>query len=76
VANFSGTQEHQIQGQLDGLCDTALPEKVEYLPQKYLERICANVEYAEFEATLKEVIFEYVPEDEQFDRETFDDLIA
>jgi ABC-type lipoprotein export system ATPase subunit len=60
---------------LNAITDEALPEKVEYLPQKYLERICANVEYAEFEATLNEVIFGYVREDERHQRKTFDDLI-
>jgi ABC-type lipoprotein export system ATPase subunit len=60
---------------LSALTDEGLPEKVEYLPQKYLERICANVEYAEFEATLNEVIFGYVREDERHKKRTFDDLI-
>jgi ABC-type lipoprotein export system ATPase subunit len=70
---YAGTPDKR---RLDAQCDVTLPEKVEYLPQKYLERICANVEYAEFEATLKEVIFGYVPVDEQFGRATFDELIA
>jgi predicted ATPase len=60
---------------LDAQSDLALPEKVEYLPQKYLERICANVEYSEFEKTLNEVIFGYVREAELHGRRTFDELI-
>ncbi len=45
---------------LDAQVATHLPEKVEYLPQKYLERICANIADDEFRATLNEVIFRYV----------------
>ncbi|MGE3977582.1 MAG: TrlF family AAA-like ATPase, partial [Nitrospira sp.] len=49
---------------LDAQVATHLPEKVEYLPQKYLERICANIADEEFRTTLNEVIFRYVkPQD-------------
>jgi predicted ATPase len=52
-----------------------LPEKVEYLPQKYLERICANIEDDEFRATLNEVIFRYVRPHDQYGESNLDDLI-
>jgi ABC-type lipoprotein export system ATPase subunit len=52
-----------------------LPEKVEYLPQKYLERICTNIEDDEFRATLNEVIFRYVKPQDQFGKTNLDDLI-
>jgi len=52
-----------------------LPEKVEYLPQKYLERICANIADDEFRATLNEVIFRYVKPQDQFGKTNLDDLI-
>jgi len=45
---------------LDAEVAKNLPEKVEYLPQKYLEGICANIDDDEFRATLNEVIFRYV----------------
>ncbi len=52
-----------------------LPEKVEYLPQKYLERICANIADDEFRTTLNEVIFRYVKPQDQFGKANLDDLI-
>ena len=53
-----------------------LPEKVEYLPQKYLERICANIADDEFRATLNEVIFRYVKDADRYGQNSLDDLIA
>ena len=52
-----------------------LPEKVEYLPQKYLERICSNIADDDFRTTLNEVIFRYVKPEQRFDKNSLDDLI-
>ncbi|MCL4745710.1 MAG: AAA family ATPase [Burkholderiaceae bacterium] len=60
---------------LDAQVATHLPEKVEYLPQKYLERICANIADDEFRATLNEVIFRYVKPQDQHGKKDLDDLI-
>jgi hypothetical protein len=60
---------------LDAQVDMHLPEKVEYLPQKYLERICANIADDEFRATLNEVIFRYVKPQDRYGKESLDDLI-
>lgn len=60
---------------LDAQIATHLPEKVEYLPQKYLERICANIADDEFRTTLNEVIFRYVKPQDQHGRMNLDDLI-
>ncbi|MGQ0555016.1 MAG: TrlF family AAA-like ATPase [Nitrospiraceae bacterium] len=60
---------------LDAEVATHLPEKVEYLPQKYLERICANIADDEFRATLNEVIFRYVKLQDQHGKKSLDDLI-
>ncbi len=60
---------------LDAQTATHLPEKVEYLPQKYLERICANIADDEFRATLNEVIFRYVKPQDQHGKSNLDDLI-
>jgi len=61
---------------LDAQVATHLPEKVEYLPQKYLERICANIADDEFRATLNEVIFRYVKPQDQHGKNNLDDLIS
>lgn len=60
---------------LDAQVAMHLPEKVEYLPQKYLERICANIADDEFRATLNEVIFRYVKPQDQYGKTNLDDLI-
>lgn len=60
---------------LDAQTETHLPEKVKYLPQKYLERICANIADDEFRATLNEVIFRYVRPQDQHGQSNLDDLI-
>jgi len=61
---------------LDADASLSLPEKVEYLPQKYLERICANVADDEFRSTLNEVIFGYVKKADRYEKASFDDLIS
>lgn len=60
---------------LDAQVSTHLPEKVEYLPQKYLERICANIADDEFRATLNEVIFRYVKLQDRHGTTSLDELI-
>jgi ABC-type lipoprotein export system ATPase subunit len=55
--------------------ETHLPEKVKYLPQKYLERICTNIADDEFRATLNEVIFRYVKPKDRHGQSNLEDLI-
>jgi len=62
--------------QLDARVDRNTPERVEYLPQKYLEKICANIEDDEFRHKLNEVIFEYVKESDRYGQGSLDDLIT
>lgn len=80
ASNFSG-ELHWHAGepdrkQLDAETDETLPEKVEYLPQKYLEKICANIEDDEFRSKLNEVIFGYVEEKDRFGNSTLDELVT
>jgi energy-coupling factor transporter ATP-binding protein EcfA2 len=60
---------------LDAQVELHLPEKVEYLPQKYLERICANIADDEFRLTLNEVIFRYVKRQDQYGKASLEELI-
>lgn len=69
---YEGESDQKL---LDAQVATHLPEKVEYLPQKYLERICANIADDEFRATLNEVIFRYVKPQDQHGKKNLDDLI-
>jgi ABC-type lipoprotein export system ATPase subunit len=59
---------------LDREVDENIPERVEYLPQKYLEKICANIDDDEFRGRLNEVIFGYVKE--KFGTTDFEGLIT
>ena len=52
------------------------PEKVEYLPQKYLERICSNIDDDEFRLTLDEVVFRYVRLQDRFGQPSLSALIG
>lgn len=80
ASNFSG-ELHWHAGEPDGSLlsaevDKDLPEKVEYLPQKYLEKICANIEDDEFRGKLNEVIFGYVEDKDRYGKTTLEDLIS
>lgn len=56
--------------------DENLAEKVEYLPQKYLEKICSNIEDDEFRKKLNEVIFGYIDANDRLGKTNLDDLIT
>jgi len=60
---------------LDTQVASHVPEKVKYLPQKYLERICANIADDEFRTTLNEVIFRYVKPQDRHGKSNLDELI-
>lgn len=55
--------------------DKRLPERVKYIPQNFLERLCANVESDDFEKELKQIIFSHTPPDKRLDKSTLDELI-
>lgn len=69
---YEGEPERKL---LDAKVSMHLPDKVEYLPQKYLEGICANIADDEFRATLNEVIFRYVKPQDQHGKTSLDELI-
>lgn len=69
---YEGEPEQKL---LDAQVASHLPEKVEYLPQKYLERICANIADDEFRATLNEVIFRYVKPQDRHGKTSLEELI-
>jgi hypothetical protein len=58
--------------------DEAAPESVKYIPQNYLETICAGVSEAsddDFDAELNEVIFSHVDEAQRLGHDKLADLI-
>lgn len=74
ILNWHGGLPETVR--MDATTDTARQESVEYLPQKYLERICAQVEEDEFRFKLNEVIFGYVKPSDQFNKKTIEELSA
>lgn len=53
-------------------------ERVKYLPQNYLEKVCNEIKAGDssgFDAELKSVIFSHVPQPERLETETLDDLL-
>ncbi len=55
--------------------DKMLPERVKYIPQNFLERLCANVESDNFEKELKQIIFSHTPNDKRLGKSSLDELI-
>lgn len=55
--------------------DRNLPERVKYIPQNFLERLCANVESDEFEKELKQIIYSHTPADKRLNKASLDELI-
>lgn len=52
-----------------------LAERVKYIPQNFLERLCANVESDEFEKELKQIIYSHTPNDKRLGKSSLDELI-
>lgn len=51
-------------------------ERVKYLPQGYFEDLCNEFESLnKFKHELENVVFQHLPDDEKFNRNTFEDLI-
>lgn len=55
------------------------PVQIEYLPQRYVERVCTvdplSDESHEFEDELREVLFTHIPDDERSGQSSFDALL-
>lgn len=55
--------------------DRTMPERVKYIPQNFLERLCANVESDDFEKELKQIIYSHTPNDKRLGKSSLDELI-
>lgn len=53
-----------------------LTERVKYIPQHFLERLCSNVDSDEFEKEIKQIIFTHTPIDNRFNKNSLDELIG
>jgi hypothetical protein len=50
-------------------------ERVRYIPQNFLERLCSNIESDDFERELKSIIFSHTPFEKRLNKSSLDELI-
>ncbi|MEM2919026.1 MAG: hypothetical protein QXY62_05975 [Candidatus Altiarchaeota archaeon] len=55
--------------------DLNSPERVKYLPQNFFEQLTNNLETYEFEKTLGNIVFAYLPEEKRLGKSSFEELI-
>ncbi len=56
--------------------DSTLPERVKYIPQNFLERLCSNIESDDFEKELKHIIYSHTPNEKRLGKSSLDELIT
>lgn len=56
--------------------DYNAPERVRYLPQNFFDRLTNNLDNYDFQKTLENIVFSYLPEEEKLGKNTFHELIA
>lgn len=61
---------------LDSLVDNVQPERVKYIPQNFLENLCTTEDDQVFEAEIKKIIYQHIPEEERFGKNSLDEIIA
>lgn len=64
-----------IKKQLNNPVDKNLPERVKYIPQSYFEKLTNNLDTGDFEKTLENVVFSYIPEEKRLEKNNFSELI-
>jgi ABC-type lipoprotein export system ATPase subunit len=60
---------------LDMDSDETQPKRVKYIPQNFLETICTTEEDEQFEAELKDIIFQYLKPEDRYGQESLDAII-
>lgn len=55
--------------------ELTLPERVKYIPQHFLEKICTEIDSQEFEQEIKDIIFSHTPIESRFEKSSLDELI-
>jgi len=74
-AELTWESEEKIKKNLSEKTDTNSPQRVRYLPQNFFERLTNNLETYDFEKTLEEVVFSYIPEEQKLNKNSFSELI-
>ena len=74
-AELNWESDECVKKNLGERTDPNSPERVRYLPQNFFERLTNNLETYDFEKTLEEVVFSYIPNEERLGRSNFQELI-
>lgn len=61
---------------LDSTVDDVFPERVKYIPQNFLENLCTTEDDQVFEAEIKKIIYQHIPDEERYGRDSLDEIIA
>jgi len=64
-----------INKKLNELTDKNAPERVRYLPQSFFERLTNNLDHYEFNKTIEQVVFSYIPKEERLGKNNFEELL-
>ena len=60
---------------LDESVDKNMPERVKYIPQNFLENLCTTEDEKDFEKEMKSIIFQYLPEDKKYSKQSLDEIV-
>lgn len=60
---------------LDEDIDRNKPERVKYIPQNFLEDLCTTEDEKVFEKEMKAIIFQYLPENNRYGKQSLDDIV-
>jgi hypothetical protein len=74
-AELTWESEEKIKKNLSEKTEIKSPQRVRYLPQNFFERLTNNLETYDFEKTLEEVVFSYIPEEQKLNKKSFSELI-
>ena len=74
-ATLSWYNDSESTKKLDEDIDENMPERVKYIPQNFLENLCTTEDEKEFEKEMKSIIFQYLPDDQKFGKQSIDEIV-
>ncbi|NCI48228.1 TrlF family AAA-like ATPase [Sediminibacterium soli] len=75
-ATMTWADDTQISRRLSDNPDRTSVERVKYIPQNFLERLCTDVESDAFEKELKQIIYSHTPVAQRLGKMSLDELIT
>ncbi len=79
AGNFEATlswvsENDVITKRLNEPTDKNSPERVRYLPQSFFEKLTNNLELYEFNKTIEQIVFSYIPEEQRLGKKSFEEI--